>query len=64
MLEITYAFIGYIFGCVSLLIALWVWLVVDEMKFNGRRWIELNKDLLERVQNLEKQSGVRSPFRK
>lgn len=65
MLEMTYAFVGYIFGCFSLLIALWVWLIVDEMRSNGRQWISLNKELLARIEQLEKQGGAyRPPFKK
>lgn len=54
MLDITYAFAGYIMGCLSLLISLYVWLTVDEMKKNGRAWVELNRELKKKIENLER----------
>jgi hypothetical protein len=61
MLEVTYAFIGYIMGSISLLISLYVWLTVDEMKKNGETWIKLNRELKEKIEQMERNS---SPWKK
>ena len=63
MLEITYAFIGYIMGAISLLISLYVWLTVDEMKKNGETWIKLNCELKEKIEQMERNSSS-SPWKK
>jgi len=63
MLEVTYAFIGYIMGAISLLISLYVWLTVDEMKQNGLTWIKLNRELKEKIEQME-QNTSSSPWKK
>lgn len=63
MLEVTYAFVGYIMGALSLIISLYVWLTVDEIKKNGRAWVELNQELKRKIDGLEK-SGPPSPWKK
>jgi hypothetical protein len=62
-LEVTYAFIGYIMGAISLLISLYVWLTVDEMKQNGLTWIKLNRELKEKIEQME-QNTSSSPWKK
>lgn len=65
MLEVTYAFLGYIMGAIALLISLYVWLTVDEMKKNGTAWIELNRELKKKIERMEKdQRTPASPWRK
>lgn len=63
MLDITYAFAGYIMGALSLLISLYVWLTVDEMKKNGIAWIKLNRELKQKIESMEKSSPI-SPWKK
>jgi hypothetical protein len=62
-LEITYAFIGFIMGGIAVLISLYALLTLDEMKENGKRWIELNCDLQKKIDRLEK-GGASSPWKK
>jgi heme/copper-type cytochrome/quinol oxidase subunit 4 len=47
----------YAFAAVSLLIALWMFLTLEEMKSNGKKWVKLNQELLEKVEKLERSSG-------
>lgn len=54
MLEVTYAFVGYIMGGLALLISLYVWLTVDEMKQNGLAWIQLNRELKKKIEQMER----------
>lgn len=54
MLEITYAFVGYIMGGLALLISLYVWLTVDEIVKNGRAWVKLNRELKDKIESLER----------
>lgn len=63
MLEITYAFVGYIMGALALLISLYVWLTVDEMKKNGVVWIELNRELKKKIEQMERNTPT-SPWKK
>ncbi len=51
----------YIFACSALLIALWMFLTLEEMKENGKTWIKQNKELIEKVNRLERNSSS-SPF--
>ncbi len=53
----------YIFAASALILALWMFLTLEDMKSNGEKWIKLNQDLLEKVQRLEKNGGS-SPFYK
>jgi hypothetical protein len=53
-LEVTYAFIGFIMGAIALIISLYVWLTVDEMKQNGLTWIKLNRELKKKIERLER----------
>jgi hypothetical protein len=62
-LEVTYAFIGFIMGGIALIISLYVWLTMDEALKNGRDWMQLNRELKEKIDNLEK-VGVSSPWKK
>jgi hypothetical protein len=65
MLEITYAFAGYIMGAIALLISLYVWLTVDEMKKNGVTWIELNRELKKKIERMERdQRTPASPWKR
>ena len=63
MLEVTYAFVGYIMGALSLLISLYVWLTVDELVKNGRAWVKLNRELKEKIEQMERGSSS-SPWKK
>lgn len=63
MLELTYAFIGYLMGCIALLISLYVWYTVDEMKSNGTKWTKQNQDLKNRIYRLEN-GGRAEPWKK
>lgn len=63
MLEVTYAFVGYIMGGLALIISLYVWLTVDEMKRNGIAWVELNRELKKKIDSMEK-SSPQSPWKK
>ena len=58
MLEITYAFVGYIMGSLALLISLYVWLTVDELIKNGRSWVRLNQELKKKIERLEREKQV------
>lgn len=49
----------YLFSCGALLIALWMFLTLEEMKENGKKWVELNQELLEKVKRLEYQSSFK-----
>jgi hypothetical protein len=62
-LEVTYAFIGFIMGGIAILISLYALLTLDEMKENGKQWIELNQELKKKIDTLEK-GGVSSPWKK
>ena len=54
MLEVTYAFAGYIMGALALIISLYVWLIVDELVKNGRGWVKLNQELKQRLELMER----------
>ena len=62
-LEVTYAFVGFIMGGLAIIVSLYALLTLDEMKQNGKRWIELNQDLQKKIDRLEK-GGVSSPWKK
>ena len=62
-LEVTYAFIGFIMGGIAIIISLYALLTLDEMKQNGKQWIELNQELKKKIDILEK-GGVSSPWKK
>jgi hypothetical protein len=62
-LEVTYAFIGFVMGGIALIISLYVWLTMDEALKNGQAWIQLNRELKKKIDNLEK-GGVSSPWKK
>jgi hypothetical protein len=62
-LEVTYAFIGFIMGGIAIIISLYALLTLDEMKQNGKRWIELNQELKNKMDTLEK-GGASSPWKK
>jgi hypothetical protein len=62
-LEVTYAFIGFIMGGIAVIISLYVWLLLDEALKNGQAWMKINRELLEKIDKLEK-GGVSSPWKK
>ena len=64
MLEVTYAFIGFIMGGAALIISLYVWLTMDEALKNGQDWVQLNRELKKKIDTLEKGGGLSSPWRK
>jgi hypothetical protein len=53
-LEVVYAFMGYIMGAASLIVSLYVWLTVDELIKNGRAWVQLNRELKEKIEKMER----------
>jgi hypothetical protein len=63
MLELTYAFIGYLMGCIALLVSLYVWFIVDEIKNDRVKWIKHSQDLKNRIYRLEK-GGRAEPWKK
>ena len=44
----------YIFAASSLLIALWMFLTLEDMKDNGKKWVKLNQELIEKIERLER----------
>ena len=62
-LEVIYAFAGFIMGGIAIIISLYALLTLEEMKQNGKQWIELNRELLQKIDRLEK-GGVSSPWKK
>jgi hypothetical protein len=46
----------YLFAAGALLISLWMFLTLEEMKANGKKWVELNQELIEKIKKLEYQS--------
>jgi hypothetical protein len=46
----------YLFAAGALLISLWMFLTLEEMKANGKKWVELNQELMEKIKRLEYQS--------
>lgn len=63
MLELTYAFAGYIMGALALIISLYVWLTVDELVKNGRSWIKLNQELKQKMESMDRSSAP-SPWKR
>jgi hypothetical protein len=63
MLEVTYAFIGFIMGGLALIISLYVWLTMDEALENGRAWMQLNRELKAKIETMEK-SSPSTPWKK
>ena len=53
-LEVTYAFIGFIMGGIALIVSLYVWLTLDEAFKNGRDWVQLNRELKEKIEQMER----------
>jgi hypothetical protein len=53
-LEVTYAFIGFIMGGIALIISLYVWLTLDEAFENGRAWMQLNQELKQKIEGMER----------
>jgi CHASE3 domain sensor protein len=62
-LEVIYAFAGFIMGGIAIIISLYALLTLEEIKQNGNQWIELSRDLLQKIDRLEK-GGVSSPWKK
>ena len=46
----------YLFSAGAFLISLWMFLTLEEMKENGKKWVELNQELIEKIKQLEYQS--------
>lgn len=63
MLEVTYAFIGFIMGGLALIISLYVWLTMDEALENGRAWMQLNRELKKKIEQMERTSPS-TPWKK
>jgi hypothetical protein len=53
-LVTTYAFIGFLAGGIAVIISLYALLILDELKANGKQWIELNRELIKKIDQLEK----------
>lgn len=51
----------YIFASLSLVISLWMFVTIEDLKKNGERWIKLNKSLLEKLGAADRKPN---PFRK
>jgi hypothetical protein len=62
-LEVTYAFIGFIMGGIAVIISLYALLTLNEAIENGKRWVELNRDLQKKIDRLEK-GGTGSLWKK
>ena len=63
-LEVIYAFVGFIMGGAALIVSLYVWLTMDEALKNGQDWMQLNRELKNKIDNLEKGGGLSSPWKK
>jgi len=63
MLEVTYAFIGFIMGGIAIIISMYALLTLNEAIENGKQWVKLNKDLQKKIDRLEK-GGASSPWKK
>ena len=46
----------YLFASGAFLVSLWMFLTLDELKENGKKWVELNQELIEKIKKLEYQS--------
>jgi hypothetical protein len=46
----------YLFASGAFLVALWMFLTIEELKENGKTWIKLNEELLKKVEQLENSS--------
>ena len=64
MLEVTYAFVGFIMGGIALVVSLYVWLTLDEALKNGQAWMQLNQQLKKKIDKLEKGGGTYSPWKR
>ena len=53
-LAVTYAFIGFLAGGLAIIISVYALLVLDEIKENGRTWVELNRELKKKIEYLER----------
>ena len=62
-LEVTYAFIGFILGGIALIVSLYVWLTLDEALENGRTWVKLNRELKEKIEQMER-GTLSSPWKR
>ena len=58
----TYAFAGFIMGGLALIISLYVWVTLDDALKNGRDWVKLNKELKQKIDQIEK--GGSTPWKK
>lgn len=63
MLEVTYAFIGFIMGGIAIIISLYALLTLQEAIDNGKQWVKLNQELKEKINKLEKGGGS-TPWKK
>lgn len=65
MLELTFAFVGYVMGGLALIISLYVWLTVDELIKHGRGWVQLNQELKKKIERMERdQRTPASPWKR
>lgn len=62
-LEVTYAFIGFIMGGIAIIVSLYALLTLNEAIENGKRWVELNRELQKKIDKLEK-GGSSGPWKK
>jgi hypothetical protein len=46
----------YLFSSVAFLASIWMCFTIEELKENGKTWIKLNEELLEKVEQLENSS--------
>ena len=63
-LEVTYAFVGFIMGGIALIVSLYVRLTMDEALKNGQDWMQLNRELKKKIDNLEKGGGASLPWKR
>jgi hypothetical protein len=54
----------YIFAAGALLVALWMFLTLEDMKENGKKWVKLNQELMEKINRLERNGSSSSFFKK
>jgi hypothetical protein len=54
----------YIFAAGALLVALWMFLTLEDMKENGKKWVKLNQELVEKINRLERNGSSSSFFKK
>jgi hypothetical protein len=53
MVDVVILLILYFFASGAFLVALWMFLTIEELKENGKTWIKLNEQLLKKIEKLE-----------